>query len=72
MNKEEFIEKLEDILQTEESLKEETVLEDLEEWDSLAKMSLAAFYSSQFSKSLTFQDFKSLKTVKDLIDLAGI
>ena len=72
MNKEEFIEKLEDILQTEESLKEDTTLEDLEEWDSLAKMSLAAFYSGHFSKNITLQDFKGLKTVRDLIDLAGI
>ena len=44
MKKDEFLVALEDILQREESCNENDKLEDYDEWDSLSKMALMAYY----------------------------
>lgn len=71
MNKTEFLTTLEDILQREESCQETDILNDYDEWDSLSKMSIMAFYNKNFGITVTLNDLKSLKTVEDLIKLAG-
>ena len=71
MNKADFLVELEDILQREEPCNLEDNLEDYEEWDSLSKMSVMAFYSKNFGVAVTLNDLKDLKTVADLIKLAG-
>ena len=38
MTRDEFLTEMQDVLQTEETLSFETVLEELDEWDSLAVM----------------------------------
>ena len=45
MKKEEFLVELEDILQREEPCNEADILEEYDEWDSLSKMAVMAFYS---------------------------
>ena len=72
MNKEEFIEKLTDVLQTEEELKEDTVLEDLDEWDSLSKMTTMAFFDKELGIKVSFNEIGEFKTVGDVIQKAGI
>ncbi|MDR2153254.1 MAG: acyl carrier protein [Helicobacteraceae bacterium] len=72
MNATEFMEKLADALQTEAELKPETRLEDLEEYDSLARMSILAFMDQDYGVKLSFEDFKQIKTVSDLIAKAGV
>ncbi len=71
MKKEEFLVELEDVLQREEACNEFDLLEEYEEWDSLSKMAIMAFYSKNFGISITLNELKELKTVNDLIELAG-
>ena len=71
MKQEEFLTELEDILQKEDSCKVEDNIEDYDEWDSLSKMALMAFYDKQFGIKISLSQLSELKTVSDLIELAG-
>jgi len=71
MKKTEFLVALEDVLQMEEELVETQNLEELEEWDSLSKMAVMAYYKKHFSVELTLNDLKDIQSVQDLIKLAG-
>lgn len=72
MNRTEFLEKMQDVLQMEDELTFDTVLEDLDEWDSLAMMATTAFLDKNFNLKLTFNDFKLFTTVEDIAKKAGI
>lgn len=50
-----------------EALKPETKLEELEEWDSLAVVSVIAMLDKYFSVRLKPNDIKSLTTVEDIL-----
>ena len=50
-----------------EALKPETKLEELEEWDSLAVVSVIAMLDKHFSVRLKPNDIKSLVTVEDIL-----
>ena len=71
MEKKEFLVELEDILQREEPCNETDLLEDYEEWDSLSKMALMAFFDKKFGIKLSLKNFKEFKTVEDIIKIAG-
>ncbi len=71
MNKSDFLIELEDILQREEPCAENDNLEDYEEWDSLSKMAVMAYYDKNFNVKLSLNDLKNVSTVSDLIKLAG-
>lgn len=71
MNKADFLVELEDILQREEPCAENDNLEDYEEWDSLSKMAIMAYYDKNFGVKLSLNDLKNVSTVSDLIKLAG-
>lgn len=71
MTKQEFLVELEDILQREEPCSEFDGLEDYEEWDSLSKMALMAYYDKNFGVKLRLDSFMDIKSVADLIALAG-
>ena len=71
MNKADFLVELEDILQREEACAETDVLADYDEWDSLSKMAVMAFYNKQFGIKISINELKDLETVADLIKLAG-
>lgn len=71
MKTEEFLSELEDILQREEPCKAEDNLEDYDEWDSLSKMAIMAYYGKTFGIKISLSQLSSLKTVSDLITLAG-
>lgn len=71
MNKQQFLNDLEDILQREESCTENDNLDEYEEWDSLSQMSLIAYMDRTFGVKLGFDNFENVKTVADLIELAG-
>ena len=72
MNREEFLVQMQDILQTEEELNFEMNLDDLDEWDSLSKMSTVAFLDANFGVKTTFADFEQIKTIEDIAKKAGI
>jgi acyl carrier protein len=50
------------------TLKDYTELANLEQWDSLAKLSLIALVDEKFGKSLTGEQIRAFKTVKDILD----
>jgi len=70
MTKEEFLELLAETMDTEEELDEKTSLDEIDEYDSIAVLSLMSMYDEMRVK-VTPNDFKDLKTVADLIGLAG-
>lgn len=71
MNKADFLVELEDILQREDPCNINDNLDDYEEWDSLSKMSVMAYYDKNFGIKLSLSDLKNVTTVADLIALAG-
>lgn len=73
MNKEEFLTKIGDILQYEvDKLNLNTNLLDLEEWDSISKISTIAFFDSELGKKITSENLNNVKNISDLIKMAGI
>ena len=72
MTKEEFLVKMQDVLQTDEELTADTVLNDLAEWDSLSMMATMAFFDKNFGVKIGLKDFKEMNTMADLIAKAGL
>lgn len=72
MNKEQFLEEMVEVLQTENEITMETVLEDLEEWDSLSIMATMAFLDKNFGVKTNMSDYKNMTTVGDIAEKAGI
>lgn len=72
MNKDEFLKNFEDVLQTEEVLSFDTILEDLEEWDSLSKIATIAFLDKHFGKKITMNDLNEFSKVGDIAARAGV
>lgn len=72
MTKEEFLVEMQDVLQTDETLTEETVLSDLAEWDSLSMMATMAFFDKNFGVKIGLKEFKEIDTMAGLIVKAGI
>lgn len=64
-----FLEELQDLLQRDAPIHLENILTDMEEWDSLAIMSLIAWFDKRQGISLTFNHFKTIITVADLVAL---
>lgn len=65
----ELLEMLEEIMDLDEgTLETTTVLEDIEEWDSLSALSLMAEAKKNFGKKLSADDINSFITVQDIID----
>ncbi|MBE6454732.1 MAG: hypothetical protein E7017_07650 [Alphaproteobacteria bacterium] len=71
MKKEEFLVALEDILQTDETILENKNLEEMDEWDSLSKMAVMAYFKKEFNVELALSNLKEVKTPIDLIKLLG-
>ena len=66
-----FLIELGDILQRGEPCKENDNLCDYDEWDSLSKMALMAFFEKNFGLKVKLKDLNDVKTVSDLINFAG-
>jgi len=68
----EFLGLLEETLEMSDgSLYLETNLKDLEEYDSLAVLSIIAMIDEKFGKSLSAQDFNEISDVKSLVKSIG-
>ncbi len=72
MTKEEFFDRMKDVLQTDTTLTADTVLDDLVEWDSLSMMATLAFLAKEFGVEVGLRDFKEMSTIGDLAVKAGI
>lgn len=72
MSKEEFIEQMQDVLQTDTELTMETALDELDEWDSLSMMATMAFLDKNFGVKVKIADLKPLATIGDIAAKAGV
>lgn len=59
---------LAEIMDVENPLKPDMVLENIEEWDSLATLALTAKVKELYGANLTIQEIMDFKTVKDICD----
>ncbi len=63
------IEMLEDLFELEAgSLTPETILADIEEYDSMSKLSLIVMMDDEFNKKLAGEQILKFKTVGDILD----
>ena len=70
MNTNEKLALLEETLDLEEgSLKENTLLEDVDEYDSMAKLSLIVMFDEEFGRKVDGTTVKSFKVVEDILEL---
>ena len=72
MSKEEFLVQMQDVLQTDAELKMDTVLGELDEWDSLSMMATMAFLDKNFGVKLKIADIKAFASVGDIANAAGV
>lgn len=72
MTRDEFLTEMQDVLQTETDISFSTVLKELDEWDSLALMATMAFLDKNFGVATTLSDYRSMKTIEDIAQKAGL
>jgi acyl carrier protein len=72
MSKEEFLVKMQDVLQTDAELSMETVLGGLDEWDSLSMMATMAFLDKNFGVKLPISVIKTFASIGDIAAKAGV
>ena len=69
MTQEEKIALLEDLLELDGgTLKPEMELNSIDEYDSMAKLSLIVLMDDEFGKRLTGEQIRAFKTVQDILD----
>lgn len=71
MTREAFIEKFADILQTEEGITMDSVLEDLEDWDSLNTMAVVSWFLEN-KITITVRELNACKTVGEIAAKFGV
>ncbi len=68
MTNAEKIKLLEEMLELSDGeLQEDAVLEDLEEWDSMSRLSLIVLMEDEFGKKINRSDVMNYKTVQDIL-----
>ncbi|MBF7049336.1 acyl carrier protein [Campylobacter volucris] len=73
MNKKEFLNALEEILNVpQNSLNENDKLDDFEEWDSIAYLEITVLFSKEFSIDVKPEEIKLSSTVKDLLGVCKL
>ncbi|MEK4698979.1 phosphopantetheine-binding protein [Solibacillus sp. FSL R7-0668] len=69
MNLNQFIALCEDILELEEgTLTMDTVLDEIEEWDSLTRMDLVSYCDEKFNTTLPVEIFRDTEIFQDVVD----
>lgn len=69
MTREEKIEIIADILEMDdEIIKEDTILEELETWDSVAVLAVISVINEKFDRYPTAEEIKTYKAVQDLMN----
>lgn len=72
MNKEEFLAKFAEMLETEDAFTGQETLSSLPMWDSLAVLSFMALADTETGKTVSVQDIGTAKTVDDLYRLVAV
>ena len=67
MTTQEKIALIEDVLELQGKLSPETVLADLPEYDSMAKLSIIVMFDDELGKKLTGEQIRTFKTVGDIL-----
>ena len=63
---------LEEMMELDEgTLAADTKLDAIEEYDSMAKLSLIVLMNDEFEKKLTANEIKTFQTVQDILDFMG-
>ncbi len=69
MSEKEKLALLEDLMELEEGdLAVDMILADIEDYTSMAKLSLIVLMNDEFGKKLTNEQIKKFQTVKDILD----
>lgn len=72
MSIQEKISMLEEMLELDGgTLKPETELNSIDEYDSMAKLSLIVMMDDEFGKKLSGEQIRQFKTVQDILDFMG-
>jgi len=71
MNRTQFLELFIEKNDIEDEISENTPLEDIEEWDSLAAVTTIALFYKELNLKVNASDMKNCKTVKDILDLGN-
>ena len=72
MTNKEKIRLIEDTLELDaNTLNEDTLLADIENYDSMSKLTLIVLCDDEFDKKLTGQQINAFRTVKDIVDFMG-
>lgn len=72
MNKQEFLDAIAEIVELDEgALKGDEVLADIDEWDSLAFLSVIAMADEEFDLVIQGDKLEQIKTVDDLVALVS-
>jgi acyl carrier protein len=66
-----FLEELKDLLELDEDIDLSTDLKELDEFDSMAIMSLIAYIHKTFGKQFNARQLNNISTVQSLVDLIG-
>lgn len=66
---ENFLEEMQDLLDCEQEVTMDTVLEGIDEWDSLAYVGFMALAATSYTKTVKAGDVRGAKTVSDLYNL---
>lgn len=70
MEQKKKIEKLEELLDLEEgTLSEEDQLDEIEEWDSIAHLSLIILLEEEYGVKVSGNEIRSAKIVRDILNL---
>ncbi|SDP35512.1 hypothetical protein [Selenomonas ruminantium] len=69
MQEKDFLEKMAEIMDTEAELSMDTVLKDVEEWDSLSYVAFLAFGATIAKEKIWPADVKAAETLRDLYNL---
>ncbi|MCH5314244.1 MAG: acyl carrier protein [Helicobacter sp.] len=72
MSRTEFLEHLQEIFQTDEKLSFEMRLDEIQEWDSLSKMTTLAFLDREFSVTMAISEISNFQTIEDIAKKCGL
>jgi len=72
MTNSEFLVKLQDELEEENTLTLDTKFKELEGYDSMSILSIIVFIDENFNKKLNTQQFKDISTIQELKELIGL
>jgi len=71
MKKKELLIKIKDLLLRKDPINSSMKLSEIEEWDSLAIISVISLYDKNFSTVITVEKINKCETIKDLINLVS-